>query len=183
MPVKRRVDKRRTELSADQVEWLEGGSGGAWAALATPDDLVTQWRQYGPEIVEEYIEEHPGCRPRRWWQFDSPRAPVGTYPGREYDDGMLPMSRRRIGGTGTPCHERVAHLPWLEFGIEVSWIDTRLIATYAQLAHPLNVPPIDPANPPIFEAEATYLERHGLLLKGERERLTEADFAPERLGW
>jgi hypothetical protein len=183
MPVKRRVDKRRAELSTDQVDWLEGGSGGAWAVLATPDDLLTLWRQYGaPEIVEEYIEEHPGRRPRRWWAYDSPRAPIGTYPGRGYDDGTLPMPRVRIGGVGTECSARLAHKPWLEFGIETNWIDAQLIATYEQLGRPLNVPAVDPSNPPIFEAEATFLERHGLLLRGERERLSEADFRPVAIG-
>src|SRR5260370_4949272 len=39
--------------------------------------------------------------------------------------------------------------------------------------------PIDPANPPLFESQATFLDRHGLLLPGERKRLTDADFAPE----
>jgi hypothetical protein len=29
------------------------------------------------------------------------------------------------------------------------------------------------------ESEATYLERHGLLLPGERRRLTAEDFEPE----
>lgn len=39
--------------------------------------------------------------------------------------------------------------------------------------------PIDPDDPPRYESQAAYLERHGLLLPGERERLSEADFEPE----
>jgi hypothetical protein len=37
----------------------------------------------------------------------------------------------------------------------------------------------DPARPPLFEAEAAYLARHGLLTPAERARLTVADFAPQ----
>ena len=38
---------------------------------------------------------------------------------------------------------------------------------------------IDPNDPPIFESEAAYLERHGLFLPGERKRLRKVDFEPE----
>jgi hypothetical protein len=36
----------------------------------------------------------------------------------------------------------------------------------------------DSADPALVETEAGYLERHGLLLPGERRRLTEVDFKP-----
>jgi hypothetical protein len=38
---------------------------------------------------------------------------------------------------------------------------------------------VNPADPAMAESEATYLERHGLFLPGERRRLTEEDFEPE----
>jgi hypothetical protein len=56
-----------------------------------------------------------------------------------------------------------------------------LLATYSRIGRPLGVPAVDPANPPTFESEATYLGRHELLLPGERRRLSEDDFAPQRL--
>jgi hypothetical protein len=37
---------------------------------------------------------------------------------------------------------------------------------------------VDPNDPPILESEVSYLERHGLLLPGERQRLRKADFEP-----
>jgi hypothetical protein len=40
-------------------------------------------------------------------------------------------------------------------------------------------PAIDPANPPLYESEATFLDRNGMLVKGERARLKPEDFAPE----
>jgi hypothetical protein len=39
--------------------------------------------------------------------------------------------------------------------------------------------PIDPDDPPLYESQAAYLERHGLFLPGERRRLRKADFEPE----
>jgi len=39
--------------------------------------------------------------------------------------------------------------------------------------------PIDPQDPPVFEAQATYLERLGLLQPGERERIPAEGFEPE----
>jgi hypothetical protein len=38
---------------------------------------------------------------------------------------------------------------------------------------------IDPGDPPVFESQASYLERHGLFLPGERKRLKKEDFEPE----
>lgn len=37
---------------------------------------------------------------------------------------------------------------------------------------------IDPADPPRFESEATYLDRHGLLTAAERRRLPADAFVP-----
>ena len=39
--------------------------------------------------------------------------------------------------------------------------------------------PIDPDDPPVYESQPDYLRRHNLLLPGEAQRLTAADFAPE----
>ena len=37
---------------------------------------------------------------------------------------------------------------------------------------------VDPEDPPVFESEATYLDRHGLLTAAERRRLRVADYEP-----
>ena len=39
----------------------------------------------------------------------------------------------------------------------------------------------DPADPPLYESQASYLLRHDLLLPGERRRLTEGDLDPEAI--
>jgi hypothetical protein len=41
--------------------------------------------------------------------------------------------------------------------------------------------PVDPAFPPLYESEAAYLKRLGLLLPGEARHLRQADFEPEAL--
>ena len=40
---------------------------------------------------------------------------------------------------------------------------------------------LDPRNPPVFDSQAAYLDRHGLFLPGERKRLGKADFADFQL--
>ena len=42
-------------------------------------------------------------------------------------------------------------------------------------------PSFDVADPPLFESQAAFLDRHGLLSPTERHRLSDADFAPERI--
>ena len=44
---------------------------------------------------------------------------------------------------------------------------------------PLSFVAFDPADPPVFESQATFLKRHELLLPGEAKRLRRADYAPE----
>jgi hypothetical protein len=160
MPVKRRSVKRREALPDEAADWLNGGGGGTWVYFQSPDELVELWREIGAEIVARHAAAAPGSRPDRWWQHDAPGP------------------RQRIGGIGTPCHERLAHGLRLHRGVPVDWITEALAADFARMSKPLGVPAVDPANPPKYESSATYLDRHGLLLPGERRRLRAADFAP-----
>jgi hypothetical protein len=75
----------------------------------------------------------------------------------------IPEPRRRRGGIGKPRHERLAYYPSFRCGIPDDWTGAKL----------------DPRDPPLYEAQATYLERNGLLVPGEREMLTTKDFKPE----
>lgn len=163
-PTRRRGAPGVTE---DQLAWLRGGSGGAWE---------TDWRFFGdgPEpapaqlwaahrdwVLAEYATEHPGTRPERWWVFDAPEP------------------RRRVGGVGTPMRPRLGGgSPALHLGVPDEWITEAELRTYALMSSPLDVPALDPADPPRYESEAAYLERLGLLLPGERRRLSPDDFEP-----
>jgi hypothetical protein len=70
----------------------------------------------------------------------------------------LPQPRKRTGGTGTPAYEVQSVGPAFAYGIPTVWVG------------------LDEDNPPVFESQAAYLKRHGLLLAGEKRR---ADFEPE----
>lgn len=83
-----------------------------------------------------------------------------------------PEPRRRLGGTGTPCHECLAYVVHYAYGVPTSWIKRGVDTD-------LGVPAIDPANPPIYESEGAYLERLSLLLPGERRQLLPVDFEPQ----
>jgi hypothetical protein len=106
-------------------------------------------RQIGAGPSAEHVKENPGKRPALWWRFDAPRLPVGMFPGCYYD-GKLPEPRKRTSGTGTPAHEVQAVVPSFEYGLPTVWVG------------------LDEDNPPVFERQAAYLKRHGLLLAGEK---------------
>ncbi len=102
-------------------------------------------------------------------------------------------ARQRLGGVGTPSHERHATAPHLVFGIPDDWVSQREVDYYNGRAfhvdgHRIGTEyqegdfasvAIDPDDPPRYESEATYLQRLDLLWPGEFERLAEADFEPE----
>ena len=37
-----------------------------------PAERAKLWKEYGPEILETWIEKRPGSRPSFWWEFQSP---------------------------------------------------------------------------------------------------------------
>lgn len=151
--------------------------------------LASLWSELRESVLDRWIRTCPGTRPFAWWQFDAPPALVtghaGPFPGRE--------PRRRLGGTGTPNFEVLNSAPWFWFGLPVMFVQPWMVEYYNGRARDVNGKPIetkyrdgdftgraiDPRNPPRFESQADYLERHGLLTRGERARLTPADFEPE----
>ena len=154
MPVKRRKAKqRRAEVCPDVRALLSDREGDHPVRFfMTNAELRAAWNEVKDEILESWAREEPGIRPLHWWRFDSPEP------------------RRRLGGVGQPAHECSAHVEAYELGLPTVWVlqDDSLAGV-----------PIDPADPPRFESEAVYLERHGLLLPGELDRLSDADFLPE----
>ncbi|MGI4945839.1 MAG: hypothetical protein ACRYHQ_35650 [Janthinobacterium lividum] len=176
MPVKRRTAKlRRYDVSevveailTDQPLPAEDGANG-WefychkycrrtGQLAVPT-IEDYWGRLGQAITAEWAQEHPGTRPSCWWDFSSPRWDAQP---------DLCAARVKVGGSGIPAcvdePEWRMELHHFAYGIPQLWAGGGApIAT----------------NPPMFEAQATYLERHRLLLPGERKRLSARDFQPE----
>ncbi len=167
------------KLASDSWDWSDGEATVAW-------EKNKKW------ILKDFIRKHPGRRPFAWWCSDAPRW---TKKLNNFLDGKLPAPRRRIGGTGTPCYEVLAHAPSFNFGLPVEFVskfledyyngrqnfdnDPFMKARYHYKEGDFKGVAIDPNDPPTFEAEATYLKRHKLLSKSEEKRLKPADFEPE----
>lgn len=113
------------------------------------------WKRTCARVLAEWIKNRPGTRPSYWWAYSAPRAPLGTFPGRVYDgDKRLPDPRRQVAGAGKPNY---SCFPSFGFGVPLDWEG------------------FDKRKPPVFENEASYLKRHGLLTADEEKR---ANFAP-----
>jgi hypothetical protein len=150
------------------------------------------WERHRDELMGRWLVEHPGCRPRCWWDYDAPRQPFGSWPGW-WLDGKLPEPRLRLSGVGTAVFEVLAHVPEYDYGLPVRWVECWMAHYYNGNALDIHGKPIgtnhkpgdfkgvpiDPDNPPVYEAQAAYLERHGRLLPGERRRLRKVDLKPE----
>ncbi|WP_153005451.1 hypothetical protein [Aureimonas ureilytica] len=61
-------------------------------------------------------------------------------------------------------HEVSAYVARYAFGLPVDWLRQASDQGSAGL-------PIDPESPPLFETQAAYLDRHGLLTAAERRAL------------
>ncbi len=201
MPTKKRKLARRpaADVSPAVVQWLldgewpTGGGEGFWAVLdnSHPDHARRLWNELRDGLLPGWIADHPGTRPWAWWLLDAPREALTA--GRSA--GELHPHRRRLGGTGTPCYEVLNYVPEFCLGVPASWVSGFDEAYYNGRALDIHGAPIgteyhegrfagraiDPTDPPRFEAQAAYLDRHNLLSASERRRLTAKDFEPEAI--
>jgi hypothetical protein len=115
------------------------------------------WKMHGPTFLAEHIKAYPGTRPAAWWRFESL-------------DNDEPLVRLKVGGVGTPWGNHQ-----MAYGLPLVWVTEENKTWWGGAPGPA----IDPANPPLYESEATFLDRNGMLVKGERARLKPEDFAPE----
>lgn len=127
--------------------------------------IEAAWEKIGESITRDYIKSNPGKRPWAWWEWSAPRW------DDPFDDcwyhGTLPAPRQRIGGTGKPSFECIGDGPSFSFGLPDSW--PTAVSAEMGLCEPGDVP--DPDNPPTFESQASYLERHDLLTASEKRWL------------
>lgn len=169
MPTKRQHVKRSIKtLSPGERAFLEDNPEGlddferGWVYFslsmgmspypsADPKQL---WEEYGDTFLPEFIQKNPGRRPVGWWLYDAPRQPHGGT--KCYWEGKLVEPRRQLGGKGrTPWDAGLAIAPSFEYGVPISWVH------------------FDESAPPLFESQAAYLERHGLLTEKETEIVKE----------
>ncbi len=109
-------------------------------------------------ILAEWISQRPGSRPDFWWQADAPEK-----------------GRRRLGGVGDPAHLHLNYVEEYDHGVPAHFIDSWLADYFQGRAGRA----IDPNDPPTYESQATFLQRHGLLTAEERRRLQQRDFEAE----
>jgi hypothetical protein len=141
--------KQRPQLPLAAYRWLLQGQRSSWFYLNihAEDEQRAFWNANRDAVVAWYIKRRPGFRPLLWWRFDAPEP------------------RRQLGGIGTPLHECSAVARHLEYGVPAEWRTERDDGYLREGV------PISDDDPPLFESEANYLRRHGLLLPGERQRL------------
>jgi hypothetical protein len=105
MPVRRRTDKRRQEVTDEHEAWLHGDDRASGFIRYGPDhELAALWSAHSERIVAEHVTVHPGTRPVRWWRYEAVEP------------------RRRLGGIGTPASDVLACVPVFLFGLPAVWI-------------------------------------------------------------
>jgi hypothetical protein len=168
MSFKRQRFTRGTHPEAPpaHVEYLLDGDydGNDEKFFFSVDDAAVRaaWAALRDDLLRDWIRECPGTRPWAWWKHDAPKAKAPEIPKWHLSEMVEP--RRRIGGAGAPSWEKYpAILPYYTCGIPDSWEG------------------IDKADPPTFESEASYLDRHGLLSETERKVLPPDAFEPEAI--
>jgi hypothetical protein len=119
----------------------------------SPSEACEEWAAHGADILVEWIAAQPGTRPDAWWRFDSPRCPILAERNSHcwFAADMI-EGRRKLSGSGVREWEHPgfsAMVPTWHLGIP-------------------RMAGVDPDDPPVFETQADYLRRHGLLLSGER---------------
>jgi hypothetical protein len=135
------------------------------------------WEAVRLDVLADWIETRPGTRPHAWWEFDAPEP-----------------QRRRVGGIGDDHAVGGWHQDY-SLGLPNYWFDPWLVTYYNGAATNIHGAPIgteyhagdfpyvayDANDPPTFESQATYLQRHGLLTPAERRRVPPDAFAPEAI--
>ncbi len=155
-------------------------------------ELSALWNAYRDVVLKRWTLLHPGTRPHCWWLLDAPALPGiqhGRYTG-PFCANELKEPRKRLSGIGTPGHEVLNLVPRFRDGVPVSWVtpfdveyyNGRAKNIYGDLINPdakegdFKGVAIDPNNPPVFESQAAYLDRFGLLSATEKKK---SNFNPE----
>jgi hypothetical protein len=192
MPTNRKRRSRFSEApvySPHVVKFLEAGEysddrDGVLEIMVM--DTRQAWQALREDILERWVRQHPGTRPYGWWAYDAPRWRREDLPARCRNLGdvflrQLAEPRKRLGGVGTPCYECLNYVPSFQSGVPCQWV-TAFFENYyngrSRDVHGKRIGTeyhegnfagraIDPTDPPIYESQATYLQRHGLLSSSE----------------
>lgn len=112
------------------------------------------WNKHREAILANWVAQHPGTRPSFWWKYD---APCELFPNEDDPAGEpWPAPCPRLQVSGTPVEPEPFYCA-SNFGIPASSLDDDDPALFA--------------DPPVWESQAAYLQRHGLLHAGEAKLL------------
>jgi hypothetical protein len=156
------------------ADYGEGAVHALWRAEWMPGRMRGIYDVVRADLIEAWARDNPGTRPSAWWKW------TATEP------------RQRIGGTGSLLSDFMSYAPSYHCGMATRWACEALIrkgwptvslggkaAGWCAIQELADAIPFDQNDPPLFESQATYLQRLGILLPGERKRLDAEDFAPE----
>ena len=116
-----------------------------------PDPVRTEWPISRKKILKSWIAAHPGTRPYAWWCYDAPEV------------------RQRVGVSMTSAGMDSARTSAIMFGIPRYWVTQQDIGILTRPG--FRGKPVDSNDPPLFESQTAYLERHGLLTDAEKATL------------
>ena len=127
--------------------------------LDNPNDTALRelWDRARGEVLAGWVKDHPGTRPGAWWKCEAPRQLLGTHSGCFYD-GKLEQPRKQLSGAGCDASLISAYMGSYESGLPTSWAG------------------FEEGDPPVFEGQPSYLQRHNLLTAGELRVLSAADY-------
>ncbi|MDZ4779595.1 MAG: hypothetical protein SGJ19_05025 [Planctomycetia bacterium] len=152
MPSIRRRNKHRSQYT--QLEYYAVASGhDFFGSFKTEDDWREAWQAMKDELLPAFIQQCPGQRPWAWWKFEATerRQPADGKP-HPFDDPERQAHLDRIAAS-MPVEDREAYYAScneLYFGLP------RCLCIKADFGR-------------LYEDQATYLERLGLLTDAERE--------------
>jgi hypothetical protein len=198
MPTKRtRVIHQRKNLSNTALFFASDGLCGDPESInrfekftfgsptVRPDECRDVWLAIRDELLPQWIKERPGTRPSWWFLFDPecPRVSAEDIKRHGWEGWLFleytPDLRRRVGGTGDPDYLHSAVSPDFDCGVPTGFVTASDVEWHREEGEEFAGVPLDPKDPPAYESQATYLDRHDLLIPAERRRLGKKAFEPE----
>jgi hypothetical protein len=178
-------------ILGDRILYLEPAHIDSWEIFTTGLDacLICSenqqiWDSAKDQVLSDWIKKFPGTRPSFWWLHSAPRMSESDLQAHGWNDcfftDSIPDLRARLGGIGSTKTEYCSHAPRFRCGIPGNFLLPRDLVEDADLIRK-GAKAIDRDDPPRFESQATYLERHDLLMPGEKTRLSKKDYEPETI--
>lgn len=147
----------------------------AMGVLALLHDDGKVWAEHREAVVKYFVEHHPGRRPKTWWEFETPRmTPEECAKVHRWAWEGIAEPRKMISPDLTVIDSEfnIGHYAGIPYRITVR--DSQCLVRCWFAGGKQSSESNEPG--PMFESQASYLQRHNLMFPGEAER---SDFRPE----